>query len=316
MCPMEESMSQRKRCGDQVLDTTLRTLKTFYRESHLRPSRVSRIAINPLWNIIIGTQNECGISDYASKNPALYTNRTHPEVLRLQEMVGKPLFDIAEQGISSGNLQYRSLAIAAMSALSQQFLGCSAVRKRGFQARCWTAADTIVEQYPMISRLITNEDVVALVGYDDLVRSLRGNCQKLHIVDQNPSETFRTILLDQSVTYGPLDIILHTPDEMPDILGSADVVLIPACSLVDDSFRTLVDSAHHARLVGLYGMCGALIPDEFFLQGVDFITSFRIDNPSRFIESIKYDPAMATVVKMTQRHYLVMRPDADPPVAR
>jgi uncharacterized protein (DUF4213/DUF364 family) len=313
---MEESLSQRKRCGDQVLDHTLHTLNMLYKENHIRPSRVSRIAINPLWNIVIGSQNECGISDNVSKNPALYTNHNHPEVMRLQGMVGKPLFDIAEQGISSGNLQDRSLAIAAMSALSQQFLGCSSVRKRGYQAQCWMAADTIVQQYPMISRLITHDDVVALVGYDSLARNLRGHCHKLHVVDQNPSETFRTVLLDRTVTYGPLDIILHTTDEMPDILGSADVVLIPASSLVDDSFRTLVNYVHHARLVGLYGMCGALIPDEFLLQGVDFITSFRIDNPSRFIESMQHDPDMANVVRMTQRHFLVMRPDADRGVAR
>ena len=226
-------------------------------------------------------------------------------------MVGKPLFDIAEQGIGSGNLQDRSLAIAAMNALSQQFLGCSSVRKRGYQAQCWMASDAIIQMYPMISRLITPDDVVALVGYDDLARSLQGHCRKLHVVDQNPSETFRTILLDHTIAYGPLDIILHTADEMPDILGSADVVLIPASSLVDDTFCTLVNYAHHARLVGLYGMCGALIPDEFFMQGVDFITSFRIDNPSRFIESLQHDPDMATVVRMTQRHFLVMRPDAN-----
>ena len=226
-------------------------------------------------------------------------------------MVGKPLFDIAEQGISSGNLQDRSLAIAAMSALSQQFLGCSSVRKRGYQAQCWMASDAIVQKYPVISRLITPDDVVALVGYDNLARSLQGHCRKLHVIDKNPSETFRTVLLDHTITYGPLNIILHTADEMPDILGSADVVLIPASSLVDDTFCTLVNSAHHARLVGLYGMCGALIPDEFFMQGVDFITSFRIDNPSQFIESMQHDPDMANAVRMTQRHFLVMRPDTD-----
>ncbi|MFA5221655.1 MAG: DUF364 domain-containing protein [Methanoregula sp.] len=308
---MEETISQRKPCGDQVLNHTLRMLNTLYKENHIRPSRVSRIAIKPLWNIVIGSQNECGIAECFSENLALSTQRNHPEVLRLQGMVGKPLFEVAEQGISSGNLYDRSLAIAAMSALSQQFLGCSAIRKRGYHAQCWMAADSIVQQYPMISRLIAKDDVVALVGYDNLARNLRGHCKELHIVDKKSPGPARTVLIDHTVTYGPVGISLHSAHEMPDILGCADVVLIPASSLVDDSFRTLVNYAHHARIVGLYGMCGALIPDEFFMQGVDFITSFRIDNPQRFIESVQYDPDMADIVRMTQRHYLVMRPDAD-----
>lgn len=310
--PMEEIISQRKRCGDQVLNQTLRILSTLYKENHVRPSRVSRIAIKPLWNIVIGSQSECGIAGHFSENPELYTNRNHPEILRLQGMVGKPLFEIAEQGINSENMQDRSLAIAAMSALSQQFLGCSAIRKRGYLAQCWMATDSIVQQYPMISRLITKDDVVAVVGYDNLAQSLRGHCRELHVVDKNPPETFRTVLIDHTVTYGPLDIHIHTTNEMQDILGLADVVLLPASSLVDDTFRKLVNYTHHARLVGLYGMSGSLIPDEFFMQGVDFITSFRINNPPRFIESIQYDTDMAYVVRMTQRHYLVMRPDADP----
>lgn len=308
---MNERIQQQHRCGDQVLDHTLSTLHALYKENHIRPGRVSRLAVKPLWNVIIGSQNECGITGNRNDNPALYSRQISPEIRRLQGMIGKPLFEIAETGMRSDNILDRSFAIAAMIALSQPFLGCSAVRKRGYHAQCWMATDSIVQKYPMISRLLTRDDVVAFVGYDNLARSLRRHCRALHVIDKLTLETFRTVIIDHEISYGPGDIALHRFDEAPEVLGTADVVLLPASSLVDNSFCTLLDSAKHARLVGIYGLGGALIPDEFFMHGVDFISSFRVDNTAKFIEAMQHDPDMAHAMKMNQRHYMVMRPDAD-----
>jgi hypothetical protein len=61
-----------------------------------------------------------------------------------------------------------------MSALSQQFLGSSAIRERGFLTRGWMPGDKLVQQYPALTRLVTKKDIVAIVGYGDEVRNLRG----------------------------------------------------------------------------------------------------------------------------------------------
>ena len=64
----------------------------------------------------------------------------------------------------------------------------------------------------------------------------------------------------------------------------------------------------NARLVGLYGPGGSLIPDEFFNRDIDFITSFHITDPVRFSDDMINDHDMEFSIRTTQKQYMFMRP--------
>jgi uncharacterized protein (DUF4213/DUF364 family) len=277
-----------------------------YEKSNISPSKLTRLAIKHRWNTVLGSNNECGMATRFMGIHALHDNRT--DNIKFLSMIGKTLFEIAERGIHATNLQERSVGIATMCALSQQFLGCSSIRSRGYLAQCWMPGDKLVQQYPTLTRLVTKNDIVAVVGFGNEVRNLRGRCRELHVTDMRPPETFETIIIEEDITYGPRDIIVHPEKENEKVLSAADVVIISASTLVNGTFEDIMKYTGKARLVGLYGPSGSLIPDVFFERGIDFITSFRTVDPVRFADDMINDPDMDFSSSTSQKQFMLMRP--------
>jgi len=177
----------------------------------------------------------------------------------------KPLFEIADRGIHSADLQERSLGIAALNALSQQYLASSSIRERGFLAQSWIAGDKLVHRYPTISRLVTKNDIVAVIGYGHEVRSLRGRCRELHVTDVRPQETFETVIFDKNVMYGPQAITVHSGIENEQVLNAADVVFIDASTLVNGTLKGSYNGPKKSRLSGSMAL-GVLSFRMYFLR--------------------------------------------------
>jgi len=299
-----------RRVQKNILELTLERLQKLYTESPVRPGRLNRLAIKPHWSTVIGSNNECGMAtNFTGIRDAAHGDRT--ENIKFLNLLGKPLFEVADRGIHATDLQERSIGIASLSALSQQFLGSSAVRERGFLARSWMPNDKLVQHYPTLSRLITKNDIVAIVGYGDEVRNLRGRCRELHVTDIRPQETFETVIIDKGITYGPRDVIVHAEKENEKVLAAADVVIITASTLVNAMFEELMKYTKKARLVGLYGPDCSLIPDVFFKRGIDFFTSFHIVNHVRFSDDMINDHDMEFSLRTSQKQYMFMRPLAN-----
>jgi len=302
-------MTYIKQEGKGAIPGTLERLSKLYRDKHIRPGKLVRVGIKPLWTLVTGSQQECGI---ASNGSGILPSDKPPSgslgITRIQKMIHQPLFEIAATGIRSDDVLERSLGIAALSALSQQFLSCSSVRKRGFLSECWKATDPFILQYPVLSRLVTMDDVVVIVGHGTEIRDLRGKCRELHVIDPRSPATFSTLLIDASVQYGPKDLVIHSGKQDTAILRTADVILINASSLSEGSFEDLMQYTENARLVGLFGLAGSLIPDAFFDQGVDFILSFRITDPCGFIDTMTNEHDVDYAFRTGQKQYLQMNP--------
>jgi uncharacterized protein (DUF4213/DUF364 family) len=296
---MEKKLRPRK----NILELTLERLQKLYDESEVRPGSLIRLGIKPWWNTVLGSNNECGV---AANFRGIHADMTKNQ--RFLGLIGKPLFEIANMGIHATDLMERSVGIAAMSALSQPHLGSSTIRDRGYLAQGWIRGDKLVHNYPTVSRLVNRNDIVAVVGYGDEVRHLRGRCHELHVTDIRPRETFETVIIDDTITHGPRDIHVHSIIENEQVLKIADVVIITASTLINNTFEDLMNFTGNARLVGLYGPGASLIPDEFFNRNVDFITSFHITDPVRFSDDMINDYDMEFSIRTTQKQYMFMRP--------
>ncbi|MFA7694514.1 MAG: DUF364 domain-containing protein [Methanoregula sp.] len=299
------------RHGDTVLSATLVRLHELYRENRVRQGKLTSIAIKPRWIAITGSHDECGIATNCAGINAFYGIQGRDVIPDLHTFIGKPLFDLAETGIVSQDLQKRAIGIAALSALSQKFLGCNGVRKRGYHSECWKSSDEFVQNYPAISHIVNLDDIVAVVGYGNQVSSLHSWCRELHVINLRFPETFETIIIDKENGTLPGNIIYHQQSEFETTLGSADVVLLGTSTLVDNSFGRLLHAAKNARLIGIYGLGASLIPDAFFDDGVDLFSSFRIVNPQEFSTGMKNDYDMEYSMKNAQKQYMMMRPQAD-----
>jgi len=302
-------MEKTHRIRKNILELTLGRLEKLYDEDRVRPGRLVRLAVKPRWNTLLGSNNECGMAENFSGIPGASGDRA--ENIRFLNLIGKSLFEIADWGIHSANLLERSLGIAAINALSQPYLASSLIRDRGFLAQCWITGDKLVQRYPTISRLVTKNDIVAVIGYGNEVRNLRGRCRELHVTDIRPRETFETVIFDKTIMYGPRDVNVHSGRENEQVLNEADVVFIAASTLVNGTFGNIMRWTCKARLVGIYGVGGSLIPDAFFENGIDFITSFRISDPARFSDDMINEHNMDDTIRTTQTQFMFMRPLAD-----
>lgn len=229
----------------------------------------------------------------------------------LRSYIGKPLFDIAEWGILSQEPMKRSIGIACMSALSQRFLGCNGIRRRGFISQCWKNSEKFVQDFPAISHVINPDETVAVVGYGSQIAPLNTWCRKLSVIQLRPPETFESVIIDEECVSLPTAIEYHPPQETANVLGTADVVLLSTSTLVDNSFELYVNAAKNARLIGIFGLGSSLIPDSFFERGVDFFSSFRIIDSESFAAAMEHDYDMEYSMQNSQKQYLMMRPDAD-----
>jgi uncharacterized protein (DUF4213/DUF364 family) len=198
-----------------------------------------------------------------------------------------------------------------MSALSQKFLGCNGIRRRGYLSQCWKTGDEFIQDFPAISQVITPDQTVVVVGYGSQIAPIHTCCRKIHVIHINPPETLESVLIDDECTGLPSVVEYHSPDDSKRILGAADVVLLSTSTLVDNSFDRHIKAAKNARVIGMYGIGSSLIPDAFFEYGVDMFSSFRIINPLSFNNAMENDYDMEHCMKITQKQYLMMRPNAD-----
>ena len=201
-------MEKNRRVRKNILELTLERLQKLYERVRVRPGRLIRLGIKPWWNTVLGSNNECGLAANFTGIHAAHENRTENQ--KFLDLIGKPLFEIADRGIHATDLYGTFSRYCCLSALSQQYLGCSSVRDRGFLAQCWMNGDKLVQHYPTISRLVTRKDIVAVVGYGNEVRHFRGRCRELHVTDIRPKETFETVIIDKGITHGP-GILLFIP---------------------------------------------------------------------------------------------------------
>ncbi|MEN6397267.1 MAG: DUF364 domain-containing protein [Methanoregula sp.] len=294
-----------------VLSATLDQLHELYRKNRVRQGKLTSITIKPRWVAIHSSHNECGIATNFIGTNSFYGNDEENTITYLNSCIGKPLFDLAKMGIASQDLLKRAIGIAALSALSQKFLGCNGIRKRGYLSECWKTNDEFVQDYPAISHIVNLDDIVAVVGYGSQISSLHSWCRELHILSLRFPETFESVTIDEENSTLPENIVYHTQSESETVLSSADVVFISTSTLVDNSFSHFLHAAKNARLIGLYGVGASLIPDAFFDEGVDLFSSFRIVDPVSFCTGMKNDYDMECSMKNTQKQYLMMRPQAD-----
>ncbi|MGD0916182.1 MAG: DUF364 domain-containing protein [Thermodesulfobacteriota bacterium] len=280
-----------------ILEETLARLKSLYEREGIGPGTLVKIGLKPGWTVVVGTKGECGTAFRFSGPHKVYEGH-QVDLEILKRFVGRNLMDVVSESIGSALIPIRSVAVAAMSALSQPFLSADSLAKRGL--RIW-------DDQSLLESVITPHDVVTLIGYGGMVQNVMGRCKELHVADMRPRESLLTTMIGEEIEYEPRRLTLHGPEEDEALLGRSDVVIITASSLINRTFDDLIKYASHARVLGLYGPSASIIPDVLFEHGIDFIMSHHVINPQKFIDSIVNDMNMESALRKYQR-YQVMLP--------
>ena len=277
-----------------ILEKAYKKLVSEYTRLDLPDSTVKMFGINPGWNAVIGTGGCCGVAmSFQDNNPLYGDDETRLDLRHLRSFVGRSLFELARSDMAEARLGRRSVALAALNALSQPL-----VTDKVLQAKGYVTGIEVKDQ-------VRAEDKLVIVGYGGIVKSYAGRCRELHVTDQRPPETFRTTIVAETVRHGPADIVVHPADENREVLEDADVAIITGSTLVNGTFEEVTGYAKHARIRALYGSSAQLIPDVPFENGINIVMSVVISDPARFEHDVMNAPDMETALRKHQRKYNV-----------
>jgi uncharacterized protein len=305
-------MSSRKSTtphSGSLLERTFRRLESFCEKEGLEPGRLWKIGLKPGWITVVGDGGECGTafrfsghtkaasnpSQSQGVTPSYGDHQVSPE--NLKELIGRSLLEVAGENIFSPLIPLRSIALAALSALSQRFLSEEALRSRGFDVK---------DDREVLEANINPRDVVTLIGYGGMVQNLLGKCRELHVADMRSPESLRTTIIGRQIEYAPSMLTLHGPEEDEAILGRSDVAILTGSSLVNGTIEELLRYASNARVIGLYGPSVSIIPDVLFEDGVDFVMSHHVRDPDLFVNALTTEANMELAIRKHQRYQTVL----------
>jgi uncharacterized protein len=277
-----------------ILHRAIERIEKLYKEYSLPSTQLSKIAIKPQWNVVIGSKEHAGLALNFTGEHAIYgENESLPEIESLASYLGKGLFDFAKALVDQEELHRRALCLAALNALSLPFTDSKSLISRGYRVGGAEMED-----------FVRPDDLVCVVGHGGVVRLFVDKGRELHVTDMRPESTFQTLILDaQGIRKGPTKIIVHPAEDNQALLEKADVAIITACTLVNGSFDETMRFASKARVRGIYGPSAALAPEALFPEGINFIRSFRATNVPRFESDMENDMDMEVAMKGNQETY-------------
>jgi len=280
--------------SENILEKGYHKLLSEYKRLDLPDVRVKQFGLNPGWNAVIGTCGCSGVAmSFQDNNPLYGIDQTGIDLSYLQSCTGRPLFDVAKEMIAQPSLSNRSIGLAALNALSQPLVRDEILQEKGYKVG--------IE----VKDLVRSDDNLVIVGYGGLVKSYAGRCRELHVTDQRPVEAFRTTIIGETITHGPVGITVHPADANREVLADADVAIITGSTLVNGTFEEVASYAKNARVRALYGSSAQLIPDILFENGINVAMSVAISDPDKFAFDVMNAPDMETALRKHQRKYNV-----------
>jgi uncharacterized protein len=284
-----------------IMEETINLLKTLYTINGFEPARLVRINPKRGWTAVSGTGKLCGTAFSFSGSHNVY-QATETDTAVLETLAGESLMDIAFKYINSDIIQMRSIAVAAMSALSQPFLTAESLKQRGFKAE---------NDRDYLWNALKPDDVVTLIGYGGMTQNIIGRCKELHIADMRPPESLPSMLIREDVKdkHGP--VFIHGANEDESLLHNSDVAVITASTLVNGTIDVLIGYASTARIKYLYGASASVIPDVLIKHGISFIASHYVSNPDKFIESMSNDENMEQSIRNHQTYQVISSTKGD-----
>jgi len=277
-----------------VFEKSLERINEEYLDQGLTPGVIRLVGIHPAWNTIVGDGGECGVAmSFRSNNPNYGDKETFFDPEELKPFVGMPISKFIRDNINKESVRIKSLVLAALNALSQPLITETRLKKKGFDTS------------PDLKNMVKKEDIVAIVGYGGLVNEYAGKCRELHVTDMRPVESFKSIIVGETVRYGPADIHIHSAEENEEVITEADVVFITGSTLANGTFEEVINLAENARVRCLYGSSAQLLPDALFESGINLVMSVAVTDPAIFEEDIMNSSDLETSLKRHQKKYNV-----------
>ncbi len=180
-----------------------------------------------------------------------------------RRIAGRPAAELMREALAENGLS-RAVGIATLNALAEL---------------CWRRRPSpSVDLLPGTDAFDATEfherDRVVLVGaFIPFLKELKRRHQPYLVLEQNPA------------ALKPEEMPFYRPAALaPEIVPTADVLLITGTTLLTDTLEDLLALARPAARVTVVGPTVGMLPDAFLARGADILGSVRIARPDEFLD--------------------------------
>ena len=195
----------------------------------------------------------------------------------LKELIDRPVDEALEEIIDENDPEKRTIATALSNLMSKPFNTKERLADRGI-----SRTEGLKFPYDVTGKK------VGIIGYGLYNNFFLGKCAEFHAFDFRKEKDLLSIRVGKEETVYPTNIHWHLGEnalEHIDVLEDLDIVIMTGCTIVNDSYRGILNACKNAEIRGIYGPSSELDPEYLFDLGYNYIFSGSVRDKEEYLNA-------------------------------
>ena len=195
----------------------------------------------------------------------------------LKELIDRPVDEALEEIIDENDPEKRTIATALSNLMSKPFNTKERLADRGI-----SRTEGLKFPYDVTGKK------VRIIGYGLYNNFFLGKCAEFHAFDFRKEKDLLSIRVGKEETVYPTNIHWHLGEnalEHIDVLEDLDIVIMTGCTIVNDSYRGILNACKNAEIRGIYGPSSELDPEYLFDLGYNYIFSGSVRDKEEYLNA-------------------------------
>lgn len=195
----------------------------------------------------------------------------------LKNLIDRPVDEVLEEIIDENDPEKRTIATALSNLMSKPFNTKERLADRGI-----SRTEGLKFPYDVTGKK------VGIIGYGLYNNFFLGKCAEFHAFDFRKEKDLLSIRVGKEETVYPTNIHWHLGEnalEHMDVLEDLDIVIMTGCTIVNDSYRGILNACKNAKIRGIYGPSSELDPEYLFDLGYNYIFSRSVRDKEEYLNA-------------------------------
>lgn len=195
----------------------------------------------------------------------------------LKALIGRPADDCVHELIKRSDPELRTIAACLCNLLSKPFNSTERLKDRG-----------IIRTEGRIFDYDVKDKKVGIIGYGLYNEVFLGKCKEFHAFDFRDPKGILNYRIGNETKVYPENIYWHLGDnalQHKEVLERMDIVVMTGCTIVNNTYKDILNTCKNAEIRGIYGPSAELCPEYLFDLGYNYIFSASVKDKDAYFKS-------------------------------
>ncbi|WP_143320305.1 DUF364 domain-containing protein [Clostridium sp. HBUAS56010] len=195
----------------------------------------------------------------------------------LKSFIGRPADDCVYELIKKADPELRTIAACLCNLLSKPFNSTERLKDRRIIRTEGRKFDYDVK-----------DKKVGIIGYGLYNEVFLGKCKEFHAFDFRDPKGILNYKIGNETNVYPENIHWHLGENAllhKEVLESLDIVVMTGCTIVNNTYKDILDTCKHAEIRGIYGPSAEISPEYLFDLGYNYIFSASVKDKEAYYKS-------------------------------